>query len=211
MWNRPENQVKLIMIRHAATKSNGEHRYLGRTDEGLTEESLRRLKAAREKEQYPEADIVFTSPMKRCLETARVLYPELQPIQIPEWVEMDFGDFEGKNYIDLKDDRRYQAWIDSNGILPFPNGESREAFIRRSCSGLEKMIKLLEQRKDTVTTVNSVAVIVHGGTIMSLLSSYHGGEYFDYQVPNGSGYICMLKYEKNGLKITEPGRLHLEW
>lgn len=30
MWNRSENQVKLVMIRHGATPSNKEHRYLGR-------------------------------------------------------------------------------------------------------------------------------------------------------------------------------------
>ena len=36
MWNRSENQIKLVMIRHGATPSNKEHRYLGRTDEGLS-------------------------------------------------------------------------------------------------------------------------------------------------------------------------------
>ena len=37
-----------------------------------------------------------------------------------------------------------------------------------------------------------VGMIVHGGTIMSLLSLYGGKDYFDYQVPNGRGYVCRL-------------------
>ena len=38
----------------------------------------------------------------------------------------------------------------------------------------------------------SVGMIVHGGTIMSLLSLYGGKDYFDYQVSNGRGYVCRL-------------------
>ncbi len=39
--------------------------------------------------------------MKRCLETAQILYPGQTPIIIPEWTEMDFGAFEGHNYQEL--------------------------------------------------------------------------------------------------------------
>ena len=49
--------------------------------------------------------------MQRCLETAGILYPGKTPIVIPEWREIDFGDFEGKNAGELQGDPRYQAWI----------------------------------------------------------------------------------------------------
>lgn len=35
MWNRSENKINCIFIRHGCTVSNREHRYLGRTDEPL--------------------------------------------------------------------------------------------------------------------------------------------------------------------------------
>ncbi len=54
---------------------------------------LERRKAAGE---YPEADLVFVSPMRRCLETAEVLYPGQEPVVIEEFRECDFGLFEGK-------------------------------------------------------------------------------------------------------------------
>ena len=38
----------------------------------------------------------------------------------------------------------------------------------------------------------TIGIVVHGGTIMSLMHAYAGGEYFDYQVKNGRGYICTL-------------------
>ena len=94
MWNRSENQIKLVMIRHGATPSNKEHRYLGRTDEGLSMEGERALQEARD--TYPSVDYLFASPMKRCVQTARILYPQQEIFVIPDWVETDFGDFEGK-------------------------------------------------------------------------------------------------------------------
>ena len=190
MRNRTENQITLIFIRHGETAANKEQRYLGRTEEALSLEGREKLLQAYRQSHYPEAEMVFISPMRRCRETARLLYPLVPKKEIPEWVEMDFGDFEGKNYEDLKDDERYQEWIDSNGTLPFPNGESREAFMKRCMQGMDRMMQLLQEER-------TVAVIVHGGTIMALLSSLCGGDYFDYQVRNGEGFVCSLNKNKD--------------
>lgn len=195
MWNRTENQIKLILIRHGETAANIEHRYLGITDETLSIEGKEKLLQYGKQQKYPKADMVFTSPMKRCKETAQLLYATVTTREIPEWTEMDFGDFEGKNYTELQHDERYQAWIDSNGTMPFPNGESREMFIRRCMQGMDKFIQsLYEEMADR--KIENVAAVVHGGTIMALLSSICGGEYFDYQVKNGEGFVCSLTLER---------------
>ena len=202
MRNQSKNQINLVLIRHGATRSNREHRYLGSTEESLSAEGKAELFELRENAFYPEVDRLFTSPMKRCMETADVLYPDTKSIGIPEWKEMDFGEFEGKNYLDLKGDARYQAWIDSNGTLPFPNGESREMFISRCCDGIKKMCQLLEKEE-----IKTVGIIAHGGTMMALLSTYYGGEYFDYQVSNGKGYLCVLTIQNGEITITELRKL----
>ena len=199
MRNWTEDQIKLILIRHGVTESNREHRYLGKTDEPLDEEGIRALHKARNAGYYPEVRYVFSSPMKRCIQTAGILYPGNDPVIIPEWEEMDFGFFEGKNYKELQGDVRYQEWIDSNGTLPFPGGESREAFLRRCDIGFRRMTEMLFHltEKDPCGE-KTVAAIVHGGTIMSLLSKYSGGNYFDYQVSNGEGYRCLLRIGHTG-------------
>ena len=152
--------------------------------------------------KYPKVDMVFTSPMKRCKETAQILYAAVTTREIPEWTEMDFGDFEGKNYVELQQDKRYQAWIDSNGTLPFPNGESRKVFIRRCMQGMKKLVQCLFDEM-TDKKIEAVVAVVHGGTIMALLSSICGGEYFDYQVKNARGYICTVEDWKNSPVITD--------
>ena len=231
MWNGTEDKikVKIIWIRHGMTQANGEHRYLGKTDEPLSETGIRLLQEKKKEYFSSPPEFLYTSPMKRCVQTAELLF-ERNPILIPEWKEMDFGQFEGKNYEELKDNPDYQKWIDSNGTLPFPGGEPREQFIRRSMEGFDWMMSdiLIKSEKNTriqngtetqdlknnCETEIPVVAVVHGGTIMAVLSSLTGGEYFDFQVKNGEGYVCRfhlpaepvddLKFlRKNGMEIRK--------
>ena len=64
MWNRTENQVKLVLIRHGETQANGERRYLGKTDESLSEDGIVALLSYKERKRYPDVEYLFTSPMK---------------------------------------------------------------------------------------------------------------------------------------------------
>ncbi len=146
MRNRTEDQMILAFIRHGETQANAQRRYLGKTDESLSERGKQLLLLSCQKQHvYPQADCLFCSPMKRCLETARILYPMLPPVVIPEWDEMDFGRFEYKNYEELKDDSAYRRWMDSGGTTAFPGGESREAFVKRCKDGFQRMCGILWQ------------------------------------------------------------------
>lgn len=207
MWNRTENQITLVLIRHGETKSNREHRYLGRTDEALSMEGIRKLEQNHAAHKYPRVDMLFTSPMRRCLETASILYPDMCPAVIYEWAEMDFGAFEGKNYEELKWDERYQAWIDSDGVLPFPEGESREEFMLRCEEGFRNMLERINRERKQGRKLQTIGMLVHGGTIMALLSRLYGGEYFDYQVPNGEGYLCRITEAAEPVRIADVKRL----
>lgn len=219
MWNRTEDKIKakITWIRHGMTRANEEHRYLGKTDEPLSEKGIRFLQEKKKKSFFNAPEFLYASPMKRCVQTAEILFRR-KPVLIPEWKEMDFGQFEGKNYEELKDNPDYQKWIDSNGTLPFPGGEPREQFIRRSMEGFDWMMSdiLIKSEKNTriqngtetqdlknnCETEIPVVAVVHGGTIMAVLSSLTGGEYFDFQVKNGEGYETVLEWIQGRWKIT---------
>lgn len=191
MWNRAKDQMILALIRHGETEANRERRYLGKTDEGLSKRGRELLLSQREHYIYPSVAYLFCSPMRRCRETAEILYPERKPVIIPEWEEIHFGEFEYKNYEELKGDKRYQAWIDSGGALAFPGGESRESFVLRCGEGFLRMCKILSRMVDGDEEDSlSVGAILHGGTIMALLSLYGGIPYFACQTACGNGYLC---------------------
>lgn len=210
MWNRAENKIKGIFIRHGSTVSNREHKYLGRTDEPLEEAGIQKLRHAVLSGVYDSPDmkepVVYSSPLIRCIQTAQILYPDAEYRTEEAFSEMDFGAFEGKDHEQLSTDSRYQkayqAWIDSGGVLPFPDGESREAFMKRCVNGFERVMRKTEPEKP-------VAFVVHGGTIMAIFSHYCSGDYFDYQVGNGCGFRCNIEHTQDGYMFTDIEAIHI--
>ena len=187
--------AELIMIRHGKTAGNLLGRYIGsRTDEPLCDEGREGLAG----KKMPEVQLLYVSPMKRCVETAELLWPEFDRKNIQKVTDLrecDFGDFENKNYKELSGNGDYQAWIDSNGTLPFPNGESMDLFKSRCLEAFAQIVEEVsgaEQKwKDSGETgIFRAGIVVHGGTIMAILEQYGYPKraYFDYQVKNGCGY-----------------------
>ncbi|MCI5621593.1 MAG: histidine phosphatase family protein [Lachnospiraceae bacterium] len=193
------NQIELTLIRHGATIGNAQRRYIGKTEEQLSLEGLEGIRKRIEQGVYPKADILFVSPMLRCRQTAELIYPGMQMYPIPQWREMDFGQFEGKNYQELNGNPLYQSWIDSGGTISLPGGESREEFCNRVRQGMEQAMEII-RKQSRQKRVLSVAGVVHGGTIMALLSSYCGGDYYDYQCSNGAGFMMRLQGDGNWVK-----------
>lgn len=173
--------MKVILIRHGKTPGNEEGRYIGETDESLSRQGERELQEMRER--CPRAELLFSSPMKRCIETASILYPELSPLLLPELRERSFGRYEGKNYQELERDDAYQGWLRSGGSLPFPDGEREEEVRERILRGFRKIERILREQSAEDT---AAAVITHGGVVMTLLSEKRGGNFYDYQIKNGS-------------------------
>lgn len=188
MWNRTENKINITFIRHGLTAANEESRYLGWTDEGLSENGACAIETIWQNK--PSAEIVFCSPMKRCIETANIIFKEKRLIVIPEWKEINFGRFEGKNYKELAKDKEYQAWIDSGGRIAFPEGESREEFIERTMKGFDKCIEICKEKG-----VSDIACVVHGGTVMAIVSSITKEDYFKFQIKTGEAYRISLPLE----------------
>ncbi len=179
--------LNLVLIRHGQTAGNLRHNYIGRTDEPLCEQGQQNLRQKLDNNIYPPVQQVFCSPLLRCRQTADLLYPHLAPQIIDDLRECDFGEFENLNYQDLSGNPAYQAWIDSNGTLPFPGGESREQFAARCVRGFEHIVAdLLAQG------VSAAALVVHGGTIMALLDAFTGGDYYDFACDNGDGWLVSL-------------------
>ena len=79
--------MKWLLIRHGQTQGNREHRYIGcRTDEPLCPEGI----AALQGKSYPPAAKVYVSPLRRCLETAALLYPDVPTEVVEDFRECDF-------------------------------------------------------------------------------------------------------------------------
>lgn len=193
--------IKLWLIRHGKTEGNKLARYIGTTDEPLCQEGIEFLK----KMDYPKVQEIYVSPLRRCVQTAEILFPEKPVHIIEELAECDFGEFENKNYKELSDDPRYQAWIDSNGIMAFPGGESKEECAVRNLEGFQRAVTTCIREN-----ISEAALVVHGGTIMNIMEAYAlpKKEFYEWHVGNGCGYLVELepalwKKDRRVLQVLE--------
>lgn len=189
------------MIRHAKTRGNLNHEYIGSTDESLCEIGVEELKM--NGKRYPHADYIYSSPLKRCIETAAIIYDDKKPIIENDLRECDFGDFEKMNYEQLKDREEYQRFIDSNGEASFPNGESKSQFSKRCIKAFEKIV-INQDDGDTI------AIICHGGTIMAVLHQYSNPhkDFYEWQAKNTQGFTFV--FDTNIKKAIDIRRLQGE-
>lgn len=180
--------MEIVLIRHFATPGNKRRAYIGRTDEGIDTERLPHGDFP-----YPPVDVLAVSPLKRCIQTGAILYPKQEPVICPLLREMDFGEYEGKTYEELKDEKEYQRWLASGGEGAFPGGEDRESFQQRCRKGVEEAVTgFIREGK------NSAAFVVHGGTIMAAMSYFdpEKKDFYHWQVKNGSGYQAEINEEE---------------
>ena len=73
--------IKLWLIRHGKTEGNKLSRYIGTTDEPLCQEGTEFL----HKMDYPKVQAVYVSPLKRCVQTAEILFRESRYILLKNW------------------------------------------------------------------------------------------------------------------------------
>lgn len=176
--------MEIMLVRHSITEGNKQRRYVGRTDEGLCPEGI---ELAEQKAQFLlMPDLVYTSPMLRCRQTAEILFPGKTPIVMDGLRETDFGKFEYRTYEELKDDPDYIAWLESGGTGEIPGGESLRQVKNRVMEEFGRLILdiMLQDYSE------QVAVVAHGGTIMTILAALGLPRrgYYDWQVSNCGGY-----------------------
>ncbi len=157
----------LYLIRHGITQGNLDGKYIGKTDLPLCAEGYRALKELAHKRLYPSVQKVYSSPLKRCLETVDIIYPNRYVKRVEGLAECDFGDFEGKTRDELENLPEYAEWLKGGYEAAAPNGESYGDFTLRCLSGLEEVFK--DMMKEQIT---QAAAVTHAGVIMNLLAGY---------------------------------------
>ncbi|HEX2040977.1 MAG TPA: histidine phosphatase family protein [Acidimicrobiales bacterium] len=123
----------LVLVRHGQTQVNAEGRLQGRLDVPLSE--LGRRQAASLASAVGDAARVVSSPLRRARETAEVFG---LPVEVDErWVEMDYGDYDGRPLAEVPADL-WEQWRADARYRP-PGGESLAEVgerVRAACTEL---------------------------------------------------------------------------
>ena len=179
----------VYIIRSGATKEETEGKYIGHTDVELSEEGRKQLENMRSELVYPPVGAVISSPLKRCTDTATILYPDNKCITIDSLIECNFGEFEGKDAEELKDYPMFPRWLaGEQGVEP-PFGESNDEFANRIANAFIKIVDGLIE-----TGVTHTAIVTHGGVIMALLTLFGlpQAPMHEWLTPGGCGYTIRI-------------------
>ena len=176
-------------IRHGDISDTLKGKYIGTTDVPLSDDGMQNLLEYDSRFIYPGTQVVFTSPLKRCTETAKILYPHQTPLVIDHLSECNFGEWEGKTAEELKSDPTFEQWLAGQTDVKPPRGESGAEFTKRICLIFEQIVEGMMKTNNT-----EAVVITHGGVIMTLLSVYGlpQAKPFEWVMDNGFGYSVRI-------------------
>jgi len=153
--------MKLILTRHGETIENQKGIMQGHLPGHLSKQGVEQAKKLALRLKHNEIDAIYSSDLKRALNTAQIITSKHNLAVIPckELREIDFGELEGMTFDEIQ--RYYPDWdgVDSNESIP--NGESLSQFASR----IELFIARLVEQTDDKT----VLVVAHGGSLQVLV------------------------------------------
>ena len=179
---------KIHLIRHGLTNANRRGIYCGSTDLPLDPEGVTELHHLLDGATYPCVEWVFCSPLLRATETAGILYPAIDIIEIENLREASFGEFEGKSMEELQSIPGYARFVTGDAEFLPRGAEPPDVFFHRSVSAGAAIIDLMMK-----SGVHSAAIITHASVIGNILAGmgYPKAAPTDWMCPPGGGYTVI--------------------
>lgn len=221
---QPKNLTRLILVRHGRTNHNAQGRIQGRTEIPLDECGREQAQRAGAwlRAHYP-ADVLYTSPLTRALETATIIgtYLGLQPHPDPKLIEFDFGivsDFTpeelAQRYPTLY--QELELWVNVRWDSPMtrprvPGMEDEAALAARIVAFWDH----IQQNHSGQTVI----AVTHGGLIKGMFTLIAGGDlrrHMPFWADNasisiidfyhGGGTICLFNDQQHLDGLPSPSR-----
>tara|TARA_B100000315_G_scaffold51275_1_gene45790 strand:+ start:5637 stop:7097 length:1461 start_codon:yes stop_codon:yes gene_type:complete len=169
--------IPIHFIRHYQTKLNN-GTYLGQGRDPGIDKSI---------SSYPKYDPVYkvySSPMRRCMETAAEVYKEIEIEKDDRLLEFDYGCAEGLQYDELVQQYPEISAGWKKGEDPhFPAGENTTDVFGRLTSFLEDLTKVIDNHQP-----RSISIFTHNGVLRCLLGDAFGlvkKDWYKLVIPHG--------------------------
>ncbi len=159
------NMQKIYLVRHGETNWNRELRYQGQRDIPLNEEGCRQGKCIADYLAIEKIETVYTSPLARARKTAALIAEKhhLELCVEHGLMEIDFGEWEGRSYNELKKEEQdfAQRWFYNPDTITIPGGESYSDFKERVLKGYGRI-----RHGD-----KNIAIVSHAGVIRVIVAT----------------------------------------
>jgi broad specificity phosphatase PhoE len=158
--------TRLWLIRHAEVESRYQRVFGGRIDMGLSPRGHEQAAALAQYLGPKAVSAIYASPMKRVRQTLKpwLVNGVPKPIILPDLREVDFGDWTGLTWEQVRIQYGVSAWewLDQLESAAIPNAESAAAFRARVEPCLRQIIR--------DHPGGQVGIVCHGGVIRIVLA-----------------------------------------
>ena len=183
----------LTLVRHGESEANVRHMLSGWLDVNLTDKGRRELEILRNTVKYPASEIYFSSPLKRCIETSHILFPDIEPIVRDDFREINFRSMEGWILSSKEEiDTYFESWVEDE---PYIDEETISDVMAR---GIEAILRTVRECRDK--GLHSATIVMHSGIMRSsvvALFNLDKSAFLEMSVPNGLGYILEFDDDLN--------------
>ncbi|MBF8437461.1 alpha-ribazole phosphatase [Halanaerobiaceae bacterium Z-7014] len=160
------DKKEIILIRHGETEWNKVRKYQGHMDIELNDWGRQQAGEAAKELANLDIDYFASSDLKRARETAEIIasFHNNNIKEFKELREMNFGEWEGKGFKEIKNDypEDFQKWIEDPIKFSPPAGETLKEFQDRVLEGFNTILENGFDRN---------AIVTHGGVIMVFLAT----------------------------------------
>ena len=159
--------MRIIIIRHAQSSANADGKWQGQLDFDLSSlgERQANLLSKRFSLEKFQPTYIYSSPLKRALRTAEIVFPEKSIFQIDDLKENGIGIFEGKNLEEVKSlypDAAKEFEVNQN-FSSIPNAESRIDIRKRAIRIINFLVKGHHNE-------DQIAVFTHSGFLVFIIN-----------------------------------------
>lgn len=170
----------LYIIRHGETELNSKHVLQGRSDHGLDSKGFDQGRKAAEwlKREGVSFARVYSSPLKRAVQTAECVSPEIPITTDDRLIEMDYGPYEGMSL--LKPKKEVLKFFSDFANNPAPDGmEQLSDIVTRTGEFVESIKEECEKENVLISTH---AIAMKG--ILEYLGEDAKGKYWSKNIGN---------------------------
>ncbi len=167
--------MKLLLIRHAESQGNAEHRLQGTREFPLTERGREQSRALGERLAAVGVSAVYASPLQRTMQTAEILGGRLglQVVPEPRLQEYDFGaTISGLTWDAIREQHPeiIRALSREDSDFPrYPGEEGRAIFSARVSEAMGEIVARHAE--------GTVAIVTHAGPIVTYVLESLGRPY----------------------------------
>lgn len=183
--------TEIIFVRHGESDMNKEGVFCGWSNSPLTPNGIKQAEKVRDKLKKEKLNLVITSDLDRCLNTASIInsYHKVDMIKESGLKEINFGKWEGLSYNEIHKNfpKESKLWEEDYLNYPVPSGESLREMYTRVNQAFNKIKEKYSKEK--------ILIVSHSGVIRAILSKEICGSvdgYWKFKINNCS--LTRLEY-----------------